>query len=74
MDRLYRTPAHRGIKVLYITPEKLSRSESIKSHFKKLSDRGCISRFVVDNSLAFEHSLQDIAHTLRIFVYLFFCP
>lgn len=50
MDRLYRTSAHGGIKLLYITPEKLSRSESIKSLFKKLSDRGCISRFVIDEA------------------------
>lgn len=50
MDRLYHTPAHGGIKLLYITPEKLSRSDAIKSLFRKLSDRGCISRFVIDEA------------------------
>jgi hypothetical protein len=73
MDRLYRTPAHGGIKLLYITPEKLSRSESIKSLFKKLSDRGCISRFVVDLSLAFEYSYQDthITYFFVLFCFVF---
>ena len=48
IDRLYRTKAHDGIKLLYITPEKLSRSNQIKNLLKRLNERGCISRFVVD--------------------------
>ena len=50
MDRLYHTPAHGGIKLLYITPEKLSRSDAIKSLFKRLYSRGSISRFVIDEA------------------------
>lgn len=48
MDRLYRTTGHDGVKLLYITPEKLSRSNQIKNLLKRLNERGCISRFVVD--------------------------
>ena len=55
INKLRSPPAHGGIKLLYITPEKLSHSSMIKGIFKSLSDRGLISRFVVDEA----HCLSD---------------
>jgi hypothetical protein len=55
VSALNNVPAHGGIKLLYITPEKLSHSSMIKGILKKLSDRRLISRFVVDEA----HCLSD---------------
>jgi superfamily II DNA helicase RecQ len=43
---LRRTPAHGGIKLLYITPEKLANSGMMKGILADLSNKGRISRFV----------------------------
>ena len=48
INRLYQTTAHDGVKLLYITPEKLSRSGQIKNILSRLNSKGCLSRFVVD--------------------------
>jgi hypothetical protein len=55
VNNLINVPAHGGVKLLYITPEKLSHSSMIKGIFKKLSERRLISRFVVDEA----HCLSD---------------
>jgi hypothetical protein len=55
VNNLINVPAHGGVKLLYITPEKLAHSSMIKGIFKKLSERGLISRFVVDEA----HCLSD---------------
>ena len=48
--RLFATTAHGGVKLLYITPEKLRHSGLIKSVLTKLHERNHISRFVVDEA------------------------
>ncbi len=55
INRLRNPPAHGGIKLLYVTPEKISHSALVKGIFKQLSERGLISRFVVDEA----HCLSD---------------
>jgi hypothetical protein len=59
--RLFATTAHGGVKLLYITPEKLRHSGVVQNVLKKLSERNHISRFVVDE-----------AHCLRYVFSLFF--
>ena len=55
VNMLRNPPAHGGIKMLYVTPEKIANSNLIKGIFKTLSERGLISRFVVDEA----HCLSD---------------
>ncbi len=50
IGRLRQTNDHGGIKMLYITPEKLTRSGMIKGILRDLSNRNLISRFVVDEA------------------------
>jgi DEAD/DEAH box helicase/GRF zinc finger len=48
--RLFSTTSHGGIKLLYITPEKLRHSGVIRNVLNTLYERSHISRFVVDEA------------------------
>lgn len=50
MHRLRHLTPHGGIKMLYITPEKLARSSVVKSILRDLTNKGLISRFVIDEA------------------------
>jgi superfamily II DNA helicase RecQ len=53
--RLNETTAHGGVKLLYLTPEKLRHSNQMQSLLSRLHSRKLISRFVVDEA----HCLSD---------------
>ncbi len=55
LSRLYQTTGECSYKVLYMTPEKLCRGNTIKQLFKHLMTQGGLSRFVVDEA----HCLTD---------------
>ena len=48
MARLRGLTEHDGIKMLYVTPEKLSKSNMVKSLLRDLARRKLLSRFVID--------------------------
>lgn len=48
--RLNEVSAHGGVKLLYITPEKLNNSPMLQGLLSRLHSRGLISRFVVDEA------------------------
>jgi hypothetical protein len=51
-----------NIKMLYITPEKFSKSGAIRNLLNQLSSRGLISRFVIDEA----HCLSQVIASVLI--------
>jgi bloom syndrome protein len=50
LRRITETTAHGGVKLLYLTPEKLNNSNHMQSILRGLYSRNLISRFVIDEA------------------------
>ena len=50
LERLKSCPSHGGIKLLYVTPEKLTKSDELKRILQGSHRKGLISRFVIDEA------------------------
>jgi bloom syndrome protein len=59
--RLNGVTAHGGVKLLYLTPEKLNNSPMIQGLLRRLHQKKMLSRFVVDEA----HSMSDWGHDFR---------
>lgn len=50
MSQLQRLQPHDDIKMLYVTPEKISRSESLHRILTQLNKQKLLSRFIIDEA------------------------
>jgi bloom syndrome protein len=59
--RLNDVTTHGGVKLLYLTPEKLNNSQMMQDILHRLHRKKLLSRFVIDEA----HSISDWGHDFR---------
>lgn len=62
---LVRDPS-RGVCLIFVTPEKVHKSQKLKNELQKLQDQGRLGRFVVDEAHCCSNWVSTVERTLRM--------
>ena len=61
IDTIFRDIRDNKVSILYVTPERISKSTTLLDLFHQLSSNNCLTRFVIDEA----HCVSTMGHSFR---------